>query len=65
MLREAVDDAGRGRPCSRSAIDRDLPLVRADAAQLERAFANLLENAVRYGARAAGRSVRARVAGAG
>jgi K+-sensing histidine kinase KdpD len=31
------------------AIDRDLPLVAADAAQLERAFANLLENAVRHG----------------
>ena len=30
-------------------IDRDLPLVRADAVQLERAFANLLENAARYG----------------
>jgi two-component system sensor histidine kinase KdpD len=29
-------------------IDRDLPLVRADAAQLERAIANLLENATRY-----------------
>ncbi|HEY4278352.1 MAG TPA: ATP-binding protein, partial [Conexibacter sp.] len=29
-------------------IDPDLPLVRADAAQLERAFANLLENAARY-----------------
>lgn len=33
----------------RLAIDRDLPLVDADAAQLERAFANLLENAVRHG----------------
>jgi two-component system sensor histidine kinase KdpD len=30
-------------------IDPDLPMVDADAAQLERAFANLLENAVRYG----------------
>nr|WP_246345840.1 ATP-binding protein [Conexibacter arvalis] len=30
-------------------IDPGLPLVRADAVQLERAFANLLENAVRYG----------------
>jgi two-component system sensor histidine kinase KdpD len=30
------------------AIDPDLPLVRADAAQLERALANLLENAARY-----------------
>jgi two-component system sensor histidine kinase KdpD len=29
-------------------IDPDLPLVRADAAQLERALANLLENAARY-----------------
>jgi two-component system sensor histidine kinase KdpD len=33
----------------RLAVDRDLPLVAADAAQLERAFANLLENAVRHG----------------
>jgi two-component system sensor histidine kinase KdpD len=31
------------------AVDRELPLVDADAAQLERAFANLLENAVRHG----------------
>jgi len=30
------------------AIDPELPLIRADAAQLERAFANLLENAVRH-----------------
>jgi two-component system sensor histidine kinase KdpD len=30
------------------ALDPDLPLVRADAAQIERAFANLLENSVRY-----------------
>lgn len=33
----------------RLVIDRELPLVDADAAQLERAFANLLENAVRHG----------------
>jgi two-component system, OmpR family, sensor histidine kinase KdpD len=32
----------------RLAIDPDVPDVRADAAQLERAFANLLENAHRY-----------------
>ncbi len=31
------------------ALERDLPMVEADAAQLERAFANLLENAVRHG----------------
>jgi len=29
-------------------FDRDLPLVQADAAQLERVFVNLLENARRY-----------------
>jgi two-component system sensor histidine kinase KdpD len=32
----------------RIAIGPDLPLVDADAAQLERVFANLLENASRY-----------------
>jgi two-component system sensor histidine kinase KdpD len=34
----------------RLTIDPDLPEIRADAAQLERAFANLLENAHRYSA---------------
>jgi two-component system sensor histidine kinase KdpD len=33
----------------RLAVARDLPMIAADAAQLERAFANLLENAVRHG----------------
>jgi two-component system, OmpR family, sensor histidine kinase KdpD len=32
----------------RLSVDPDLPSIRADAAQLERAFANLLENARRY-----------------
>ncbi len=32
----------------RFAVDRDLPPVRADHAQLERAFANLIDNAVRH-----------------
>jgi two-component system sensor histidine kinase KdpD len=42
--------AAIGRPeVVRLAVDRELPLVDADAAQLERAFANLLENAVRHG----------------
>ena len=40
--------SGSRRSASRSSLDRDLPLVRADAAQLERAFANLLENGARY-----------------
>ena len=46
-LREAADHAGGD--VFRFSIDPDLPLVRADAAQLERAFANLMENAARYG----------------
>lgn len=33
----------------RLAVDRELPTVDADAAQLERAFANLIENAIRHG----------------
>ncbi len=33
----------------RVTVDPDVPEIRADAAQLERAFANLLENAGRYG----------------
>jgi K+-sensing histidine kinase KdpD len=31
-----------------AALDRDLPLIRADAAQLERAIANVLDNGVRH-----------------
>ena len=48
-LREAAEHAGADPSAFRFAIDPDLPLVRADAAQLERAFANLMENAARYG----------------
>ena len=43
--REGLHD---GAADVRLAIDADVPQVRADAAQLERAFANLLENARRY-----------------
>ncbi|MBI5105740.1 MAG: DUF4118 domain-containing protein [Solirubrobacterales bacterium] len=43
-------------------LDRDLPPVRGDAAQLERAFSNLIENAVRH-SRGMPVSVRARVVG--
>lgn len=53
----ALDPAGERFSFS---LDADLPLVRADAAQLERAFANLLENALRYSPRV---YVRARVVG--
>lgn len=51
-LAEVLDAARRGQGKGESirlAIDADLPMVEVDAAQLERAFANLLENAVRYG----------------
>jgi two-component system, OmpR family, sensor histidine kinase KdpD len=43
----AVDESPVGGRFELS-IDPELPLVRADAAQLERAIANLLENAARY-----------------
>ncbi|HST39045.1 MAG TPA: ATP-binding protein [Conexibacter sp.] len=48
VLRVAIDEIPHAAGFN-VGIDRDLPLVRADAAQLERAFANLLENAARYG----------------
>jgi two-component system sensor histidine kinase KdpD len=68
VLRAAIED----RPHASGynvAIDPDLPLIRADAAQLERAFANLVENAIRHGgersiavrARAVGHRVLVRV----
>lgn len=51
-LAEVLEAARQGQGDSeqiRLAVDGELPMVDADAAQLERAFANLLENAVRYG----------------
>jgi two-component system sensor histidine kinase KdpD len=62
ILREtavALDPSGTRFGLS---IDMNLPLIRADAAQLERAFANLLENAARYSGDHRV-SVRARVVG--
>jgi two-component system, OmpR family, sensor histidine kinase KdpD len=62
VLREAAESAGLEPDGLRLVVDRDLPLILADAGQLERAFANLLENAARY---SSGQpvSVRARVTG--
>lgn len=51
-LAEVLEAARQGQGTSdsiRLALDSELPMVDADAAQLERVFANLLENAVRYG----------------
>ncbi len=47
ILRAAVDNVATPAEFSLS-LDPDIPLVRADAAQLERAFANLLENSARH-----------------
>ena len=59
----AVDDIALPPGTFALAIAPDLPLIRADAAQLERAFANLLENSARYwGGHPV--SVRARAVGA-
>ena len=62
LLREAAASAGVAPDRLKLSVDRDLPLILADAAQLERAFANLLENAARYSGDLP-ISVRARVSG--
>jgi two-component system sensor histidine kinase KdpD len=61
-LDEVLTAAAEGLDGVTLSIDADLPALRADAAQLERAFANVIENAVRHGA---GHpvSVRARLVG--
>jgi two-component system, OmpR family, sensor histidine kinase KdpD len=46
---EGLRGGGRELFDVRVTVDPDVPEVRVDAAQLERAFANLLENAGRYG----------------
>jgi two-component system sensor histidine kinase KdpD len=62
LLREAATQLDSSGTRFIFTIDAELPLVRADPIQLERAFANLMENAVRYSAPAPV-SVRARVVG--
>ena len=47
VLRAAVDHVATPAEFNLS-LDPELPLVQADAAQLERAFANLLENSARH-----------------
>jgi two-component system sensor histidine kinase KdpD len=48
VLQVAIDELALGPDTFALAVDAELPLIRADAAQLERAFANLLENSARY-----------------
>lgn len=62
IVRAAVEHAASDGATFTLSIDRDLPLIRADAIQLERAIANLLENAARYSGDNPV-SVRARVVG--
>jgi two-component system, OmpR family, sensor histidine kinase KdpD len=62
VIRAAVEDTGAPAERVKLAIAADLPLIRADATQLRRAIANLVENALRYGGDHPV-SVRARVSG--
>ena len=48
VLEASIDDLALPAETFNLSIQGDLPLVRADSAQLERAFANLLENAARH-----------------
>jgi two-component system sensor histidine kinase KdpD len=48
LIEVALDHLRGGRDGFVLSIDRDLPPVRADAIQIERALANLLENAARH-----------------
>jgi two-component system sensor histidine kinase KdpD len=48
VIRSALDDLAAKPEEFSLSIDRDLPLVRADPTQLERAFVNVLENARRH-----------------
>jgi two-component system, OmpR family, sensor histidine kinase KdpD len=50
LIRAALRELGAGPEDFVLSIDRELPLVRLDAAQMERAFVNVLENARRHSA---------------
>jgi two-component system sensor histidine kinase KdpD len=69
VLQEAIEQAGDGEGSVRLSVDSQVPLLHGDSSQLERAFANLIENALHHRAgkavlvraRAVGRRVRVRV----
>lgn len=48
VIAAAVEDLGERGELVRVSLDQDLPFIRADSTQLERALANLLENAIRF-----------------
>jgi two-component system, OmpR family, sensor histidine kinase KdpD len=48
VVQAAVDSVPAGLGTFDIELDPDLPLLRADAAQLERALANVMENAARF-----------------
>jgi two-component system sensor histidine kinase KdpD len=50
VLHEAAEQTGAAGGELQLSVDREIPALRGDAAQLERAFVNILENAVRYSA---------------
>ncbi len=50
VLQEAIEQAGDDARLLTLSVDSDLPLLRGDPSQLERAFANILENALRHSA---------------
>jgi two-component system, OmpR family, sensor histidine kinase KdpD len=62
LLRETADQLDPDGSRVALSLDANLPLIRADGAQLERAFVNLFENALRYSGTERV-SVRARVVG--
>jgi two-component system sensor histidine kinase KdpD len=50
ILHEAIEQCAAPPDAFKLSIGAELPLLRGDPAQLERAFANVLENALRYSA---------------
>jgi two-component system sensor histidine kinase KdpD len=48
VLQEAIEQINIAPGVFKLSVDADIPLLQGDPAQLERAFANVLENAARY-----------------
>jgi len=50
VLQEAIEQTGGGPGIFKLSVEPEMALLRGDPSQLERAFANVLENAARYSA---------------